>query len=51
MHFYSPLRATLLIAAGIQEVYAQQSAWGQCGGTGWAGATTCVSGYVCTYSK
>lgn len=21
------------------------------GGTGWTGATTCVSGYVCTYSK
>ena len=21
------------------------------GGTGWSGATTCVSGYVCMYSK
>ncbi|APA06164.1 hypothetical protein sscle_01g009340 [Sclerotinia sclerotiorum 1980 UF-70] len=51
MHFYTPLRVTLLIAVGMQEVYAQQSAWGQCGGTGWAGATTCVSGYVCTYSN
>ncbi|KAJ3509346.1 hypothetical protein NLJ89_g5267 [Agrocybe chaxingu] len=27
---------------------AQQSAWGQCGGNGWTGPTTCVSGYVCT---
>ncbi|EIM80926.1 uncharacterized protein STEHIDRAFT_182917 [Stereum hirsutum FP-91666 SS1] len=30
---------------------AQSSAWGQCGGVGWSGATTCVSGYTCTYSN
>ncbi|TFK43956.1 hypothetical protein BDQ12DRAFT_731910 [Crucibulum laeve] len=30
---------------------AQQAAWGQCGGQGWTGATTCVSGYTCTYSS
>ncbi|KDQ57131.1 glycoside hydrolase family 10 protein [Jaapia argillacea MUCL 33604] len=30
---------------------AQQSAYGQCGGQGWTGATTCVAGYVCTYSN
>lgn len=30
---------------------AQQAAWGQCGGETWAGLTTCVSGYVCTYSN
>ncbi|KAI1363286.1 carbohydrate-binding module family 1 protein [Xylaria arbuscula] len=29
--------------------FAQQAAWGQCGGTGWSGETTCVSGYVCTF--
>ncbi|KAJ5083018.1 hypothetical protein N7532_012061 [Penicillium argentinense] len=23
--------------------------WAQCGGSGWTGATTCVSGYTCTY--
>ncbi|KAJ5272925.1 hypothetical protein N7478_008050 [Penicillium angulare] len=23
--------------------------YGQCGGSGWTGATTCVSGYTCTY--
>ncbi|KAK2001428.1 hypothetical protein LX36DRAFT_570248 [Colletotrichum falcatum] len=23
-------------------------AWGQCGGNGWSGATTCVSGYTCS---
>ncbi|KAI0021194.1 hypothetical protein F4780DRAFT_305205 [Xylariomycetidae sp. FL0641] len=26
---------------------AQQSAWGQCGGVGWTGETTCVDGYTC----
>ncbi|EJD08183.1 uncharacterized protein FOMMEDRAFT_187171 [Fomitiporia mediterranea MF3/22] len=26
----------------------QQSVWGQCGGIGWTGATTCVSGSTCT---
>lgn len=27
------------------------AAYGQCGGTGWTGSTTCVSGYTCTYSN
>jgi hypothetical protein len=35
----------------VVAVKAQQSAYGQCGGIGWSGATTCVSGYVCTYSS
>ncbi|EIW77476.1 hypothetical protein CONPUDRAFT_180563 [Coniophora puteana RWD-64-598 SS2] len=30
---------------------AQAAAYGQCGGTGWTGATTCVAGYTCTYSS
>lgn len=25
--------------------------WGQCGGLGWTGATTCADGYTCTYSN
>ncbi|KAI0058137.1 carbohydrate-binding module family 1 protein/Glycoside hydrolase family 5 protein [Artomyces pyxidatus] len=29
-------------------VRAQQTVYGQCGGTGWSGATTCASGSVCT---
>ncbi|KAL9715274.1 Beta-glucosidase cel3A [Leucoagaricus gongylophorus] len=29
-------------------VKAQQPAWAQCGGIGWTGGTTCVSGSVCT---
>ncbi|KAF8181809.1 hypothetical protein BJ912DRAFT_605219 [Pholiota molesta] len=32
-------------------VSAQSPIWGQCGGTGWTGATTCVSGSVCTFSN
>jgi len=39
----------LLSAAGA--AYAQGAAWAQCGGIGFSGATTCVSGYVCTVSK
>jgi cellulase len=30
---------------------AQQTAYGQCGGVGWAGPTTCVSGYTCKVSS
>ncbi|KAL9113723.1 MAG: hypothetical protein Q9227_002168 [Pyrenula ochraceoflavens] len=37
--------------ACLEAVYAQQSAYGQCGGTGWTGATTCVSGWTCVYSN
>ncbi|KIJ52374.1 glycoside hydrolase family 27 protein [Sphaerobolus stellatus SS14] len=35
----------------IPAVTSQSGAWGQCGGTGWAGATTCITGYTCTYSN
>ncbi|KAF8070143.1 hypothetical protein FPV67DRAFT_1606850 [Lyophyllum atratum] len=30
---------------------AQSPAWGQCGGQGWSGPTTCVAGYTCTVSN
>lgn len=33
----------LLVASAV----AQQSLWGQCGGIGWSGLTTCVSGSHC----
>ncbi|KAI0688731.1 hypothetical protein C8T65DRAFT_818099 [Cerioporus squamosus] len=32
----------------LQVARAQSPVWGQCGGIGWSGATTCVSGSVCT---
>ncbi|KIJ66930.1 glycoside hydrolase family 10 protein [Hydnomerulius pinastri MD-312] len=41
--------ATLLSIVSV--VTAQSQAWGQCGGQGWTGATTCVAGYTCTYSN
>ncbi|KAG8967311.1 hypothetical protein FRC03_010250 [Tulasnella sp. 419] len=28
-----------------------QTAWGQCGGEGWAGPTTCISGYKCQFTN
>ncbi|KAI0068283.1 endoglucanase [Artomyces pyxidatus] len=30
---------------------AQSPIWGQCGGTGWSGSTTCASGSTCVYSN
>ncbi|KAF9473811.1 hypothetical protein BDN70DRAFT_355108 [Pholiota conissans] len=39
------------LLALIDFAAAQSGAWGQCGGTGWTGATTCISGWVCTYSN
>ncbi|PPQ66158.1 hypothetical protein CVT26_010880 [Gymnopilus dilepis] len=45
------LTNVLLLSLSYRASYAQQTAWGQCGGQGWAGATTCVAGYVCTYSN
>ncbi|KAB8290766.1 hypothetical protein EYC80_008403 [Monilinia laxa] len=39
------------LAALAPTVNAQGAAYAQCGGQGWTGATTCVSGYVCTYSS
>ncbi|KAF8186343.1 hypothetical protein BJ912DRAFT_971451 [Pholiota molesta] len=43
--------AVALTLALIGQASAQSPAWGQCGGQGWTGATTCVSGWVCTYSN
>lgn len=37
------------LLAAISE--AQSPAWGQCGGQGWTGSTTCVSGWTCVYSN
>lgn len=38
----------LAVSALLACAAAQQTEWGQCGGIGWSGATTCVSGTVCT---
>ncbi|KAJ7624543.1 glycoside hydrolase [Roridomyces roridus] len=42
------IRTTLLAAALLSTtVLAQSPVYGQCGGQGWTGATTCVSGSTC----
>jgi len=42
------MKATLFaIAAAAGTAYAQQAAYAQCGGNGWTGAKSCVSGYTC----
>lgn len=42
------LSATLAVLAGLAPcVLGQAPEWGQCGGIGWTGATTCVAGTTC----
>jgi len=41
------LTATFGVAALLASVRAQSPIYGQCGGIGWTGATTCVSGSSC----
>ncbi|KAH6621464.1 endo-xylanase [Chaetomium sp. MPI-SDFR-AT-0129] len=38
---------TLLLALAPAAAVAQSPLWGQCGGIGWTGPTTCASGSVC----
>ncbi|KAF3919583.1 Polygalacturonase [Dactylellina cionopaga] len=45
------MKATLAALALAAGAAAQQSAYGQCGGANWTGATSCVSGYTCVYSN
>ncbi|KAJ2901936.1 putative mannan endo-1,4-beta-mannosidase F [Zalerion maritima] len=40
--------AALALAATAS---AQSGAWGQCGGIGWSGDTTCISGWHCVYQN
>ncbi|KAJ7189175.1 hypothetical protein C8R46DRAFT_1341741 [Mycena filopes] len=40
-----------IIALVVARVWAQSPVWGQCGGASWTGATTCVSGSVCTFQN
>ncbi|KAG6826088.1 hypothetical protein H0H93_016823 [Arthromyces matolae] len=46
------LSASLIaLALAVSPVIAQSALYGQCGGINWTGATTCVSGSVCTYQN
>lgn len=52
--FSSDMKSTffaLAAAAAAGSASAQSPAYGQCGGSGWSGATTCVSGYTCQKSN
>lgn len=41
--------STLVGGAAFSSLsWAQQAAYGQCGGSTWSGATTCISGYTCS---
>lgn len=42
---------TFYLIVAVVAVKAQQTGWGQCGGIGWGGPTTCVSGWTCEYSN
>nr|ADX07328.1 putative endo-1,4-B-xylanase A [Flammulina velutipes] len=43
------LISAILLSATVAQ--AQSGAWAQCGGINWTGATTCVSGYTCTFQN
>jgi beta-glucosidase len=47
MHSRSPLTAVLAVAGLLSTASAAVPAWGQCGGNGWSGDTTCESGHQC----
>lgn len=45
------MKYSFVFALAPAAVLAQSPMWGQCGGIGWTGPTTCVSGTVCSYSN
>ncbi|KAF5322342.1 hypothetical protein D9619_001327 [Psilocybe cf. subviscida] len=45
------LKVSLVTLSLIAAALAQAANWAQCGGQGWTGATTCQSGWTCTYSN
>ncbi|KAG8908999.1 hypothetical protein FRB99_000102 [Tulasnella sp. 403] len=45
------MKYSLPLAALAIGTSAQQQGWGQCGGNGWTGPTTCLAGWVCTYNN
>jgi endoglucanase len=45
------MKTLILFGAYAGGVVSQSAAWAQCGGQGWTGATTCVSGYTCVYEN
>ncbi|KAE9368732.1 glycoside hydrolase family 5 protein [Stipitochalara longipes BDJ] len=43
--------AAFLLLTLAQQISAQAAAYGQCGGTGYVGLTSCVAGYTCVVSS
>ncbi|KAI0360862.1 hypothetical protein OH77DRAFT_1418893 [Trametes cingulata] len=49
MQLFTAVQLSVALAlAGAAHAQSQAQEWGQCGGIGWTGATSCVSGTVCT---
>ncbi|QSZ35586.1 hypothetical protein DSL72_008456 [Monilinia vaccinii-corymbosi] len=45
------LSAAIITSCAVALARGQATGWGQCGGKGWTGATTCVSGFTCIYQN
>jgi endoglucanase len=45
------MKSSILAGIFATGAAAQNGAWGQCGGIGWTGSTSCVSGYQCVFSN
>ncbi|KAK3362349.1 putative cellulase precursor [Lasiosphaeria hispida] len=45
------MRSSVLAGVFATATVAQKGAWEQCGGDGYSGVKTCVSGYTCTFSN
>ncbi|KAK6504483.1 hypothetical protein TWF506_002678 [Arthrobotrys conoides] len=43
--------AVIIVGSLVGTAVGQAAVWGQCGGTGWTGPTTCASGSTCVYSN
>ncbi|KAM7217091.1 SGNH hydrolase-type esterase domain containing protein [Rhypophila decipiens] len=45
------MRSSVVASFFASGAAALSGAWGQCGGIGWSGSTSCVLGYRCTYQN
>ncbi|KAI0373448.1 hypothetical protein BV20DRAFT_962604 [Pilatotrama ljubarskyi] len=49
MQLFTAIQLSVALAlAAVAHAQSQAQEWGQCGGIGWTGPTSCVSGTVCT---
>ncbi|KAF4981706.1 hypothetical protein FZEAL_2508 [Fusarium zealandicum] len=45
------MHCLLTLSVLAASALAQSGGWGQCGGQGWSGSTTCIAGFKCTYGN